>query len=147
MARIVLDSNLIARAVISPNGLAAEILFRVLTNDHLLCSSNFMLAELDRILRYPRLRKVHSLTDAQILEFVASIQVSSFVVDVDITAVRRITRDINDDPIIETAIQAKAAILCSNDKDVLDNTVVDFCMPYGIQVLNDVSLIKFLSGR
>jgi len=147
MARIVLDSNLIARAVISPNGLAAEILFQVLTDDHLLCSSNFMLAELDRILRYPRLRKVHSLTDAQILEFVASIQVSSFVVDVDITAVRRITRDINDDPIIETAIQAKAAILCSNDKDVLDNTVVDFCMPYGIQVLNDVSLIKLLSGR
>jgi len=147
MARIVLDSNLIARAVISPNGLAAEILFRVLTDDHLLCSSNFMLAELDRILRYPRLRKVHGLTDAQILEFVASIQVSSFVVDVDITAVRRITRDINDDPIIETAIRAKAAILRSNDKDVLDNTVVVFCMPYGIQVLNDVSLIKLLSGR
>ena len=69
MARIVLDSNLIARAVISPNGLAAEILFRVLTEDHLLCSSNLMLAELDRILRYPRLRKVHGLTDAQILEF------------------------------------------------------------------------------
>lgn len=147
MARIVLDSNLIARAVISPNGLAAEILFRVLTEDHLICSSNFMLAELDRILRYPRLRKVHGLTDAQILEFVASIQVSSFVVDVDITTVRRITRDINDDPIIETAIQSKAAILCSNDKDVLDATVVDFCMPYGIQVLNDVSLIKFLRGR
>ncbi len=147
MARIVLDSNLIARAVISPNGLAAEILFRVLTGDHLLCSSNFMLAELDRILRYPRLQKVHGLTDERILEFVASIQVSSFVVDVDISTVRRITRDINDDPIIETAIQAKAAILCSNDKDVLDNTVVDFCMPYGIQVLNDVSLIKLLSGR
>jgi len=147
MARIVLDSNLIARALISPNGLAAEILFRVLTEDHLLCSSNFMLAELDRILRYPRLRKVHGLTDERIPEFVASIQVSSFVVDIDITSVRRITRDINDDPIIETAIQAKAAILCSNDKDVLDNTVVDFCMPYGIQVLNDVSLIKLLSGR
>ena len=147
MARIVLDSNLIARALISPNGLAAEILFRVLTEDHLLCSSNFMLAELDRILRYPRLRKVHGLTDERIPEFVASIQVSSFVVDVDITTVRRITRDINDDPIIETAIQAKAAILCSNDKDVLGNTVVDFCMPYGIQVLNDVSLIKLLSGR
>jgi len=147
MARIVLDSNLIARALISPNGLAAEILFRVLTEDHLLCSSNFMLAELDRILRYPRLRKVHGLTDERIMEFVASIQVSSFVVDIDITSVRRITRDINDDPIIETAIQAKAAILCSNDKDVLDNTVVDFCMPYGIQVLNDVSLIKLLSGR
>ncbi len=107
MARIVLDSNLIARSVISPNGLAAEILFRVLTEDHLLCSSNFMLAELDRILRYPRLRN----------------------------------------PIIETAIQSKAVILCSNDKDVLDNTVVDFCMTYGIQVLNDVSLIKLLSGR
>jgi len=106
-----------------------------------------MLAELDRILRYPRLRKVHGLTDERIPEFVASIQVSSFVVDIDITSVRRITRDINDDPIIETAIQAKAAILCSNDKDVLDNTVVDFCMPYGIQVLNDVSLIKLLSGR
>jgi len=147
MARIVLDSNLIARALISPNGLAAEILFRVLTEDHLPCSSNFMLAELDRILRYPRLRKVHGLTDERIPEFVASIQVSSFVVDIDITSVRRITRDINDDPIIETAIQAKAAILCSNDKDVLGNTVVDFCMPYGIQVLNDVSLIKLLSGR
>ena len=103
-----------------------------------------MLAELDRILRYPRLRKIHGLTDEQILGFVDSIQVSSFVVDVDIDTVRRITRDIDDDPIIETAIQSKAAILCSNDKDVLDKPVVDFCMPFGLQILNDVSLIKWL---
>ncbi|MEZ6081904.1 MAG: putative toxin-antitoxin system toxin component, PIN family [Pirellulaceae bacterium] len=74
MPKIVLDTNIIARALVSPHGLAAEIFQRVISNDHLLCTSGFMLAELDRVLRYPRFRKIHSLSDSEIEDFVRSVQ-------------------------------------------------------------------------
>ncbi len=51
MAKIVLDTNIIVRAVASPSGLASELLRRTISDGNLLCTSNFMLAELDRVLR------------------------------------------------------------------------------------------------
>ena len=74
MAKIVLDTNIIVRAVASPSGLASELLRRTISDGNLLCTSNFMLAELDRVLRYPRVRKVHGLSDPDIEDFVRSIQ-------------------------------------------------------------------------
>lgn len=74
MPKIVLDTNIIARALVSPHGLAAEIFQRVISKDNLLCTSGFMLAELDRVLRYPRFRKIHSLSDSEIEDFVQSVQ-------------------------------------------------------------------------
>jgi putative PIN family toxin of toxin-antitoxin system len=66
MAKIVLDTNIIVRAVASPSGLASELLRRTISDRNLLCTSNFMLAELDRVLRYPRVRKIHGLFDTEI---------------------------------------------------------------------------------
>jgi hypothetical protein len=50
---------------------------------NLLCTSNFMLAELDRVLRYPRVSIIHRLSDTEIEDFVRSIQQVALVVEVD----------------------------------------------------------------
>ena len=50
MAKIVLDTNIIVRAVASPSGLASELLGRTISDGNLLCTSNFISAELDRVL-------------------------------------------------------------------------------------------------
>jgi predicted nucleic acid-binding protein len=50
--RIVLDTNVLARAVTGPGGPAGELLRRV-QRDHLLVLSPFLITELARVLRYP----------------------------------------------------------------------------------------------
>lgn len=147
MSKIVLDTNILARAVASPQGLASELLRVAISPDHLHCTSNFMLAELDRVLRYPRLRRIHGLTDIEIDDFVRSIQQVSLVVEVDAAKSVALTRDKDDDPVIETAIRSKANFLCSVDKDILDEKVVEHCRAYGINVVSDIELMTALRNN
>jgi len=144
MAKIVLDTNIIVRAVASPSGLASELLRRTISDENLLCTSNFMLAELDRVLRYPRVRKIHGLSDTEIEDFVRSIQQVALVVEVDASKSVRVTRDRDDDPVIETAIRSKADYLCSIDKDIGAKEVVDHCKAVGVKVVTDTVLIAIL---
>lgn len=147
MAKIVLDTNIIVRAVASPSGLASELLRRTISDGNLLCTSNFMLAELDRVLRYPRVRKVHGLSDPDIEDFVRSIQQVALVVEVDAVKSLRITRDKDDDPVIETALRTKADYLCSIDKDIGAKDVVDHCKAVGVEVVTDITLIAILRNQ
>jgi predicted nucleic acid-binding protein len=56
--RLVLNTNVLARVIISPQGLAAELFERVRA-EHVLVSSTEMLEELLRVLAYDRMRKLH----------------------------------------------------------------------------------------
>lgn len=147
MAKIVLDTNIIVRAVASPSGLASELLRRTISDGNLLCTSNFMLAELDRVLRYPRVRKIHGLSDTEIEDFVRSIQQVAVVVEVDSSKSLRITRDKDDDPVIETPLRTKADYLCSIDKDIGAKEVVDHCKAVGVEVVTDTALIEILRNQ
>ena len=147
MAKIVLDTNIIARAVASPFGLASELLRRAITKENLLCTSNFMIAELDRVLRYPRFRKIHGLSDIEIESFVRSIQQVSLVIEVQAAKSAAVTRDRDDDPVIETAILAKANYLCSIDKDICGKEVVAHCREFGVEVVTDIDLINILRDQ
>jgi putative PIN family toxin of toxin-antitoxin system len=147
MAKIVLDTNIIVRAVASPSGLASELLRRTIADGNLLCTSNFMLAELDRVLRYPRVKKIHSLSDIELEDFVRSIQQVALIVEVDAAKSDRVTRDRNDDPVIETAVRAKANYLCSIDKDIGAKEVLDHCKAVGVEVVSDTTLIAILRNQ
>jgi len=147
MARIVLDTNIIVRAVASPIGLASELLRHSISDRNLLCSSNFMLAELDRVLRYPRVQRIHGLTDSEIEDFIQSIQQVALVVEVDAAKSMPVTRDREDDPVIETAIRSNADYLCSVDLDLLAKDVVDHCKTRGVEVVTDTELIAILRNR
>ncbi|MCY2978372.1 MAG: putative toxin-antitoxin system toxin component, PIN family [Planctomycetota bacterium] len=147
MAKIVLDTNIIVRAVASPSGLASELLRRTISDENLLCTSNFMLAELDRVLRYPRVRKIHGLSDTEIEDFVRSIQQVALVVEVDAAKSVRVTRDKDDDPVIETALRTKADYLCSIDKDIGAKEVVDHCKAVGVKVVTDTVLIAIFRNQ
>lgn len=147
MAKIVLDTNIIVRAVASPSGLASELLRRTIAFGNLLCTSNFMLAELDRVLRYPRFRKIHGLSDIDIEDLVRSIQHVALVIDVEAAKSVRVTRDRDDDPVIETALRSKANYLCSIDKDIGAKDVVEHCKAFGVEVVSDTELMSILRSR
>ena len=103
-----------------------------------------MLAELDRVLRYPRVRKIHGLSDKDIEDFVRSIQQVAVVIDVKAEKSARVTRDRDDDPVIETALRTKADYICSIDKDIGAKNVVDYCKAVGVAVVSDTVLIAIL---
>ena len=78
--RIVLDTNILARAFTGPKGPAAEVL-RAIAPPHLLIVSPFLLAELTRALGYERMRRIHGRDDVGIAQYVLQIQEQALVVD------------------------------------------------------------------
>jgi len=57
--RVLLDTNILARAAAGPPGPAHELFLRLTHHEHVLLISQPLTAELARIMRYERVRKMH----------------------------------------------------------------------------------------
>ena len=79
--RIVIDTNVLARASRGGTGLAAEVMRRVSVTPHVPIGSPFLLSELARVLRYPRMRKLHGLDDTAIDAYVQAVQSAALMVN------------------------------------------------------------------
>jgi uncharacterized protein len=144
--RIVLDTNVLARAV-RPGSLAAKVLAQIISSPHLLVLSPVLLAEVARVLRYPRLRAMHGLDDAGIDAFVLHLQTAAIVVNVgpsDVVSV--VPKDADDDWIIATAVIGAADVICTRDTDFDDAPVRTYCQQHGIRVLSDLALLNLLTA-
>jgi putative PIN family toxin of toxin-antitoxin system len=87
--RVVLDTNVLARAVRGKAGPASRLLDLLLTEQHTLIASEFLLDELVRVLRYPHVQRMNGLEDASLEAFAASIRDWSIVVNIRQGARRR----------------------------------------------------------
>jgi predicted nucleic acid-binding protein len=54
--------------------------------------------------------------------------------------------DLNDDPVIYTAVNGRADILCTLDRDFYATNVQAFCQQRGIEIMNDAQLLRTLRG-
>jgi len=143
--RIVLDTNVLARAASGPPGPAAELLLRCVSVPNLLCLSPYLLSELSRVLRYPRVRKIHGMPDEEIDGFVRDVQMASLVVTLAAeNAEPVVAADPGDDPIVATAVAAKSQVLCTRDHHLRGEPVVRYCAARGIEVLTDLELLERL---
>jgi len=143
--RVVLDTNILVRSAYCFEGPAAALLDKLSLPGHTLIASPFLLDELGRVLRYPRLQQLHGFTDAEIDRFVAGVAAASLLVEPEPTvAVGVVANDPDDNPIVATAIVGKAQALCTLDKHLHHTAVIDFCGRYGIRVLRDVELLALL---
>jgi predicted nucleic acid-binding protein len=66
--RILLDNTIPVRAHSQSAGLARDLLVKIVEGSHTLLLSNEMLAELSKVLRYPRLQKYYALTENLVFE-------------------------------------------------------------------------------
>jgi predicted nucleic acid-binding protein len=98
--RIVRDTAILVRGNGSSKGLARNLLLGVVESDHVLLLSNEMLYELAKVLRYPRMLTLHSLSEA------AEIVVPNPLLVAPI-------RDVNDTIVMQTAIMGEADVLCT----------------------------------
>lgn len=143
--RIVPDTNVLARAI-RPGSLAAKVLSQIITGPHLLVLSPVLLAEVARVLRYPRLRAIHGLDDPGIDAFVSQLQAAALLVNVGPSnVVPVVPKDPDDDWVIATAVLGTADVICTRDTDFDDPPVQAYCQQHGIRVVTDLALLNLLA--
>jgi putative PIN family toxin of toxin-antitoxin system len=114
--RAVLDPNVVISGVISPRGAPADVLRSLAVGEFELIVSQGLLDELQRALKYPKLRRHISESDAaDLVRWLA--ESASVVVDPDSNPPVH-SRDPDDDYLIALAFAHRAALV-SGDRDLL----------------------------
>jgi putative PIN family toxin of toxin-antitoxin system len=141
--RIMLDTNVLLRAFLTPSGAAAELL-KMIAADHLLVTSGYQLAELLDVLRRPKIRALHRRDDRAIRHIISRIYKMALVVPLPTQIPNAVPDDPKDNPIVLTATAGQADLLCTLDRHLHNPAVVDFCSRQGLRVLKDADLLAEL---
>lgn len=115
--KIVVDTNVWVSALINPNGTPAKIVNHPIPFD--LLTSAAILAELERVLHYDRIKKRYQLTDAAITDYLLTVRLDSEVIDVT-QQVNAVERDPDDNKVLACAMQANADYIVSGDPHLVD---------------------------
>lgn len=115
--QIVIDTNVIISAALSPDGVPAKLLAKALT-DHHLVFTNATFAELESRLWKPKFDRYITLEERKAVLH----DISAAAIWVDVPqgmANTTFSRDANDDMFIHAAIAAEARLLITGDQDLL----------------------------
>lgn len=140
--RIVLDTNVLVRAFVSACGPAAEVLRRA-TKAHRLVLSPYLLDEVERVLAYPRLRKIARLEPADVERFLNLLIEAGELVYPAVDTPAPVS-DPNDIAILHAAVAGRAQVLCTLDRHLFQPEVIAWCHDFGIWVERDVELLRRL---
>jgi putative PIN family toxin of toxin-antitoxin system len=131
--RVVLDTAILVRAHDGSKGLARELLLALLESDDVLLTSDQILYELAKVLRYPRMMALHGLSEGRIFDYVGFLREVSEIVRPNPWLIPPI-RDVNDIVVIQTAILGEANIICTRDQDFFEPPAHPFLQSAGIEV-------------
>ncbi len=141
--RVVLDTNILARAAGSRNGPAGELFERILA-DHVLVVSLDLLAELARGLSYNRVRRMHQLGDAEIEAFIESIESGGTLVSLPTSIPRVVPHDPDDDAVVATAVAGQVQVVCTRNRHLFHEDVVAYCRQRGLEIMDEIELLNRL---
>jgi len=113
--RVVLDANQFVSAVLVPGGRPAQILQAWRTGHFELVLSPAILAEIRRVLLYPRLQRKHGWSEAQIDDFLAGITSAATLMPGTLS-IQAVPDDPTDDKYVACALEAGAKYIVSGDK-------------------------------
>ena len=117
MIRAVLDTNLLVSYLLTHRPPIATLIDHHLAgDDFVLVTAPELLAELDRVLAYPKLQRYYTAEDRT--RFVALVMALSEGVDLP-ESIPRICRDPDDDRVLACAVVGKADVIVSGDHDLL----------------------------
>ncbi len=115
--RAVVDTNILVRALIRPQGTVGPVLLRLRQGDYTLLYAPPLLEEVVDVLNRPRLRRKYGLSRADIRTVVSLLLLRGELVTPD----ERITacRDPKDNKFLEVAVTGQADVIVSGDEDLL----------------------------
>ena len=117
--KIVLDANLFASALIKPNSNPGEILDLVEQNQVELILSPAVIKEIKRILLYPKIKKYHCKTVAEIDAYFEDILMFAWIVE-GCETLELIKDDPSDNKYLVCAFEGEADYIVSGDHHLLD---------------------------
>ena len=96
-----------------------------------------------KVLRYPEIQTLYGLEEADLLDYTQFLQSISHVVILD-PQYRAPLRDPNDLNVLQTAERGEADILCTQDGDFYDQTILSYCAARGIEICDESTLLMRL---
>ncbi len=117
MIRAVVDTNILIRAAIRPQGTIGPIVRRLSERRYLLIISEMLFDELIEKLREPRIGRKYSLDEQAIKAFVEELAVSGELVAP--TQEIQACRDKDDNHVLEAAVAGRADFIVTTDEDLL----------------------------
>lgn len=116
---VVLDTNVIVSALLSPEGSPAEIIRRWEAEVIGVATSPPLLEELERVLNYKQIRKYFKDSQEKINSFIRAFRGVAIMVD-PLDKLDIVKEDTADNRVLECAISSGAAYIVTGDKHLLE---------------------------
>jgi uncharacterized protein len=144
--KITPDSNILVRAHTHVSGSARALIDIIQAEPrHQLVLSKHILDEVTRVLFDPRLRTRYRLSETEIFEYVGEIEAICTLVEPIV--VEPVLTDPKDDPVLYTALDGNADVLCTLDKHFYRPHVAAFCTRNGFRIMGDIELLNLLRKK
>ena len=118
VSRAVLDTNVYVSGTILSHGTPFEVLEAWRRQAYILVTSEAIIAEIERVLRYPRIRDRYAVTGQDIVRLVESLRADALVVPGNYE-VSGISPDPGDDKFLACALEAQADCIVTGDPHLL----------------------------
>src|SRR6266851_4283589 len=142
MPRAVLDSSVLVSAFLTPHGSVVRLLRDPVRSRYPLCLSEYILTETaETLLSKSRLRDYASYADTDVRDYIRWLLTQAEMV-ADLPELRVVTNDPKDDPIIATAVAAKADYLVTGDRAHL----LPIRVYRGIRIVSPRQFLEVLGG-
>lgn len=139
MIRAVVDTNILIRAVIRPNGTVGPMIPRLARNEYHIIFSEILWQEFEDKMAQPRLRTRYGVQDRDISRLYDTIVLRGTLVHP--TRVITACRDEDDNRVLEAAVTGNAGYIVTSDQDLL---VLD---PFeGIRILTAREFLAILDS-
>ena len=138
--RIVIDTNVVISAFLSPSGAPAQVLSYLEQDAFELLVSDPILDEYLRSLSYPKLRALHGMDDDSLEQVVNDLRSTAIAVE-SIESLKVVAQDPDDDKFFECAVAGDASYIVSGDTGV--QAVGEY---RGIRVVSPAMFVALLSN-
>ena len=119
-------------------------LLDIILGAHTLVLSRFILDEVERVLLYPRLQGRYQITASEAARFTGRLADAAHMVEPVIVR-PLVLSDPADDPVLYTAADGKANVLCTRNTRHFDAPAVQsFCAARDIRILTDLDILRDL---
>ncbi len=116
MLNVVLDTNVWISALIVPEGKSAQIVAHWKVFTPMLSES--ILAEIRRVIEYPRIKKRYRLTDDRVADFISNLRRISTFITVQ-SSLHAVPEDPKDDMVVDCAVDGNANYIVSSNPHLL----------------------------
>ncbi|MGO9016766.1 MAG: putative toxin-antitoxin system toxin component, PIN family [Syntrophobacteraceae bacterium] len=141
MIKVVLDANQFVSALLKPHSSPAKIIRLVYQGDLTLLLSRAILDELERVLAYPRIRRLHRRAPEEIQRFFQKLEKIAIITP-GILSVSAIVDDPSDNVYLACAVEGNARFIVSGDHHLIDLKTFR-----GIPIVNAATFLKLIAGQ